>query len=164
MKLVAFCAVMCVLAFPVAVFPGTGTGAAAKNAACAKLSKAAPKSDVANAGMYLRFAKEMGLSEEQVKTLERIRADYRKEAQSLNILLKSVQAELSLMLEKDNPDFIAARLKAQELADLNLRLKNALIDVSEKSYSILSPEQNEALLRTRAEVKEKKKIERKSKQ
>ncbi|MEW6558319.1 MAG: Spy/CpxP family protein refolding chaperone [Elusimicrobiota bacterium] len=111
--------------------------------------------DVGNIKRYLNFKQELNLTDEQVKALEQIRLDYRRDAIKRQADTKLARLDLREIMQQDKPDFAAAKSKIKQISELQLASKLAMIDAMEKGYNILTKEQQDKLPQLKKERKEK---------
>jgi Spy/CpxP family protein refolding chaperone len=95
--------------------------------------------------LMLRHREELGLSPEQVRTLERLRADFQREAIRREADLRIVEVELQTLLEADPADMAQVEGKVREIERLRADLRLARIRVIEQGKAELSPEQRQKL-------------------
>lgn len=94
----------------------------------------------------LRHKEELGLNEEQVKSLTALKADYEKGASQKGADLRKAEGELRELLTKDPVDMgqVEAKVKAIEALRTEIRLDR--IKTIEKGKAILTKEQWEKLV------------------
>jgi len=105
-------------------------------------------------GKLLKLRKELNLTDEQVKTLEKINMDYKKEEIKKQTDIKIIRLELAETLRQNKPDFAAVRSKVKQIAEIQLDLKLAMIDAIEKGFNVLTEEQHEKLNQLKKEQRE----------
>ena len=102
--------------------------------------------DVGNVKRYLNFRQELNLTDEQVKTLEKIRNDFKRDAIKRQADTKLAHMDLRGIIKQDKPDFSAAKAKIKQISELQLASKLAMIDAMEKGFNTLTSEQQNKLL------------------
>ena len=91
--------------------------------------------------LMLRYKDELGLSPDQVQSLERLRADFQREAIRRDADLRIAEMDLTTLLEKDPVDLGQVQAKVREIERLRTDLRLARIRAIEQGKSQLSPEQ-----------------------
>ena len=91
--------------------------------------------------LMLRYKDELGLSPDQVQSLDRLRADFQREAIRRDADLRIAETDLATLLEKDPVDLGQAEAKVKEIERLRADQRLARIRVIEQGKSQLSPEQ-----------------------
>lgn len=129
---------------------GTGQGKEMKHEMGQRGEK---EEDVGNVKTYLNFRQELNLTDEQVKMLEKIRMDYKRDAIKKQANVKLARLDLRETMKQDKPDFAAARAKIKQISTLQLETKLAMIDAMEKGFNTLTTEQQEKLLQFKKEKK-----------
>ena len=97
--------------------------------------------------LMLRYKDELGLSADQVQSLERLRADFQREAIRRDADLRIAVVDLAAPLEKDPVDLGPVEAKLREVERLRVDLRLARIRAIEQGKSQLTAEQR-AKLRT----------------
>ena len=97
--------------------------------------------------LMLRYKDELGLSADQVQSLERLRADFQREAIRRDADLRIAQMDLTTLLERDPVDLGQVEAKLREIERLRGDLRLARIRAIEQGKSQLTAEQR-AKLRT----------------
>ena len=97
--------------------------------------------------LMLRNRNELGLSPAQVETLERLRADFQREAIRRDADLRIAVMDLAALLEKDPVDLGPVEAKLREVERLRVDLRLARIRAIEQGKAQLTAEQR-AKLRT----------------
>ncbi|KRT74555.1 MAG: hypothetical protein XU13_C0007G0060 [Candidatus Rokubacteria bacterium CSP1-6] len=97
--------------------------------------------------LMLRYKDELGLSADQVQSLERLRADFQREAIRRDADLRIAVMDLAALLEKDPVDLGPVEAKLREVERLRVDLRLARIRAIEQGKSQLTAEQR-AKLRT----------------
>ena len=97
--------------------------------------------------LMLRHRDELGLSPDQVQSLERLRTDFQREAIRRDADLRIAEMELATLLDADPVDLAKAETKLREIERLRTDLRLARIRTLEQGKAQLSPEQR-AKLRT----------------
>ncbi|HAX61572.1 MAG TPA: hypothetical protein DCX95_03295 [Elusimicrobia bacterium] len=110
--------------------------------------------DVGNVREYLNIREELNLTDEQVKALEKIRTDYRRDAIQRQADVKLARMDLREILRQDKPDYAAAKSKTKQVSELQLASKLAMIDAMEKGYNVLTKAQQEKLPQLKKERRE----------
>lgn len=110
--------------------------------------------DVGNIKMYLKIRQELNLTDEQVKTLEKIRNDFKRDAIKRQADMKLARMDLQETMRKERPDFASSRAKIKQISELQLATKLAMIDAMEKGFNTLTPEQQNKLSQLKKERKE----------
>jgi hypothetical protein len=91
--------------------------------------------------LMLRHKDELGLSPDQIQSLERLRADFQREAIRRDADLRIAETDLAAFLEKDPVDIGQVEVKVKEIERLRADLRLARIRAIEQGKSQLSPEQ-----------------------
>ena len=97
--------------------------------------------------LMLRYKDELGLSADQVQSLERLRADFQREAIRRDADLRIAQMDLTTLLEREPVDLGQVEAKLREIERLRGDLRLARIRAIEQGKSQLTAEQR-AKLRT----------------
>ena len=106
-----------------------------------------PRSERPLITLMLRYKDELGLSADQVQSLERLRADFQREAIRRDADLRIAQMDLTTLLERDPVDLGQVEAKLREIERLRGDLRLARIRAIEQGKSQLTAEQR-AKLRT----------------
>jgi len=117
--------------------------------------KMGPEGEMDCTGMYLGMKEELGLSAEQIKTIESIGMEQRKSAVKRKSDIEIFRIELAELFRKEPPDFKAAKEKAKQISDVQLEMKISMIDSREKIYNVLTKEQREKLVKARQDRRKK---------
>ncbi|OQA91681.1 MAG: periplasmic stress adaptor protein CpxP [Elusimicrobia bacterium ADurb.Bin231] len=117
--------------------------------------KMGPEGEMDCTGMYLGMKEELGLSEEQIKTIESIGMEQRKSAVKRKSDIEIFRIELAELFRKEPPDFKAAKEKVKKISDVQLEMKISMIDSREKIYNVLTKEQREKLIKARQDRRKK---------
>ncbi|MBI2152763.1 MAG: periplasmic heavy metal sensor [Candidatus Rokubacteria bacterium] len=107
----------------------------------------APRGERPLITLMLRLKDELGLSPDQVQSLERLRADFQREAIRRDADLRIAEMDLAALLEKDPVDLGQVDAKLREVERLRVDLRLARIRAIEQGKAQLTPEQR-AKLRT----------------
>ena len=91
--------------------------------------------------LMLRYKDELGLSADQVQSLERLRVNFQREAIRRDADLRIAEMELTTLLEKDPVDLGQVEAKLREIERLRGDLRLARIRAIEQGKAQLSPEQ-----------------------
>jgi len=97
--------------------------------------------------LMLRYKDELGLSADQVQSLERLRADFQREAIRRDADLRIAQMDLTTLLEREPVDLGQLEAKVREIERLRADLRVARIRAIEQGKAQLTAEQR-AKLRT----------------
>ena len=89
----------------------------------------------------LRYKDELGLSADQVQSLERLRADFQREAILRDADLRIAEMDLTTLLEREPVDLGQVEAKLREIERLRGDLRLARIRTIEQGKAQLSPEQ-----------------------
>ncbi len=106
-----------------------------------------PRSERPLITLMLRYKDELGLSPDQVQSLERLRADFQREAIRRDADLRIAEMDLAALLEKDPVDLGQVEAKLREVERLRVDLRLARIRAIEQGKAQLTAEQR-AKLRT----------------
>lgn len=87
----------------------------------------------------------LGLSDEQVKTLEAIRATFQEDAEKRSASLRRAEAELQELLVSDSVDLAKVEAKLKESEALRTELRLSRIKALEQGKAVLTPEQRKKL-------------------
>jgi Spy/CpxP family protein refolding chaperone len=93
----------------------------------------------------LRFRHDLGLTAEQVQTLERLRADFAREASRRQDELRAAERDLAALLETDPVDLGAVESKIRDIERLRGDLRLGRIRTIEQGRALLTPAQRERL-------------------
>ncbi len=109
------------------------------------LVQLAPRSERPLITLMLRYRDELGLSREQVQSLERLRADFQRDATRREAELRAAETDLTTLLDADPIDLgqVEATIRAIERLRGDLRL--ARIQTIEQGKAALTPEQRAKL-------------------
>ncbi len=91
--------------------------------------------------LMLRYQDELGLTAEQVRNLEQLRADFDRESIRKDADLRIAQRDLEALLDAERVDVRQAEGKIREIERLRADLRIARIRTIEKGKAELSPEQ-----------------------
>lgn len=103
-----------------------------------------------------KMDKELNLTAEQSAQIDAIRAACRTDCEQRAATLETARQAKMEAMKKTPPDFAAAKAKTQEIDALMTQNKLAMLDMQEKVYAVLTPEQQEKHSKMMAEKKEKK--------
>lgn len=95
--------------------------------------------------LMLRFRDELGLSPEQVQALERLRADFQRQAIRGGADLRIAELELANLLNSDQADLAQVEARVREIERLRAELRLARIRTIEQGKAQLTPEQRAKL-------------------
>ncbi len=95
--------------------------------------------------LALQRRDELGLSAEQVKTLEGLVGRFRKDAEARIAGIEAAEQEVASMLKADPPDLSAVESKVRAVAALRVDLRIARIRTIEEGRAALTPEQRQKL-------------------
>ena len=95
--------------------------------------------------LMLRHKDELGLSASQVQSLERLRADFQREAIRRDADLRIAEMDLTTLLEREPVDLGQVEAKVKEIERLRADLRVARIRAIEQGKAQLSPEQRSKL-------------------
>ncbi len=115
--------------------------------------KGEKEEDVRNVKMYLKSRQELNLTDEQVKTLEKIRNDFKRDAIKRQADKKLACMDLKEIMRPEKPNFASSRAKVKQISELQLASKLAMIDAMEKGFNTLTKEQQEKFLQLKKEKK-----------
>jgi len=107
--------------------------------------------DVRNIKGYLNSRQELNLTDEQVKTLEKIRSDFKRDAIKRQADMKLARMDLQETMRREKPDFASTRAKIKQISELQLAAKLVMIDTMEKGYNVLTKEQKDELPKLKKE-------------
>lgn len=107
----------------------------------------APRGERPLITLMLRHKDELGLSPDQVQSLERLRTDFQREAIRRDADLRIAQMDLATLLERDPVDLGQVEAKVREIERLRTDLRLARIRAIEQGKTQLTAEQR-AKLRT----------------
>lgn len=88
---------------------------------------------------------ELGLSADQVKTLEDLVERFRKEAEARVNQVEAAEQELAGLLKAESPDMTQAEAKVRAIESLRAELRLARIGTIAKGRAVLNPEQRKKL-------------------
>ncbi len=91
--------------------------------------------------LMLRHRDELGLSPEQVQKLERLRADFQREAVRREADLRIAEMDLATLLDADTADLSQVEAKVREIERLRADLRLARIRTIEQGKAQLTAEQ-----------------------
>jgi len=95
--------------------------------------------------LMLRHKDELGLSADQVQSLERLRADFQREAIRRDADLRIAEMDLTTLLEREPVDLGKVEAKLREIERLRADLRLARIRAIEQGKAQLTPEQRTKL-------------------
>jgi Spy/CpxP family protein refolding chaperone len=93
------------------------------------------------------------LTSDQVKALEKIRNDYKRDAIKKQADMKIARMDLGQLIRQEKPDFAAAREKIKQISALQLDSKLAMVNAMEQGYNTLTAEQQAKLSQLRKDKK-----------
>ncbi len=95
--------------------------------------------------LALRHRAELGLSADQVKTLEELVERFRKDAEARVSQVEAAEQELAGLLKSDSADMTKVEAKVRAIESLRAELRLARIGTIAKGRAALSPEQRKKL-------------------
>jgi hypothetical protein len=95
--------------------------------------------------LALRHRAELGLSADQVKTLEGLVERFRKDAEARVNQIEAVERELARLVESDPVDMTAVEARVRAIETLRADLRLARIRTTAEGRAALSPEQRRKL-------------------
>jgi len=95
--------------------------------------------------LMLRHKDELGLSPDQVQSLERLRADFQREAIRRDADLRIAEMDLATLLDREPVDLGQVEAKVRETERLRADLRLARIRAIEQGKAQLTPEQRTKL-------------------
>ena len=95
--------------------------------------------------LMLRHREELGLSGEQVQGLERLRADFQREAIRREADLRIAGTELDALLDAEAPDLGLVEGKLRAIGELGAELRLARVRVIEQGKGLLTQDQRAKL-------------------
>ena len=95
--------------------------------------------------LMLAYRLELGLSPAQVQELERLRADFQREAIKRDADLKVAEMDLAALLKADSADMAKVEAKAREIERLRADLRLGRIRAIEQGKAMLTAEQRAKL-------------------
>ncbi len=104
-----------------------------------------PRGERALITLMLRHRDELGLSPDQVQSLERLRADFQREAIRREADLRIAEMDVATLIERDPVDLGQVEVKVREIERLRADLRLARIRTIEQGKAQLSPEQRQKL-------------------
>ncbi|MFH0947890.1 MAG: Spy/CpxP family protein refolding chaperone [Elusimicrobiota bacterium] len=110
--------------------------------------------DVGNVKWYLKNSAELNLTNEQVKSLEKIRMDCKRDAIKRQADIKLARLDLRELIKQEKPDFVSVRAKIKQISELQLTSKFAMIDAMESGFNALTKEQQDKLPQLKKKRKE----------
>jgi len=110
---------------------------------------------IGKTGIYLKFRKELNLTDEQIKKLENINVDYEKNSIRKDADMKILRMDLGESLRKDKPNYAVVREKIKKISDIQLESKLKMIEAMEESEKVLTKEQHDKLLQLKESKKER---------
>lgn len=105
----------------------------------------APRGERPLITLMLRYKDELGLSLDQVQSLERLRADFQREAIRRDAELRIAETDLATLLERDPVDLGQVEPKLREVERLRADLRLARIRTIEQGKAQLTPDQRQKL-------------------
>ena len=109
--------------------------------------------------IMLRHQERLGLSEEQVTSLQALRSNFEKKAIKLRADLRVAEIELDELLEKETVDLEAVESKVKQIEGLRARVRVSRIRTIEEGRSLLNSGQRKKLANLPVELA-KEKIEK----
>jgi Spy/CpxP family protein refolding chaperone len=91
--------------------------------------------------LMLRHGAELGLSTDQLQSLEELRADFQREAVRHGADIRIAEMELAILLQIEPPDLQQVKTKLQEIERSRVDLRFVRIRTIEQGKALLSPEQ-----------------------
>ncbi len=101
--------------------------------------------------LMLRHKDELGLSPDQVQSLERLRSDFQREAIGRDADLRIAEMDLTTLLEREPVDLGQVEAKVREIERLRAELRLGRIRAIERGKAQLTPEQRAKLRNLLAE-------------
>ena len=95
--------------------------------------------------LMLAYRQELGLSPAQVQELDRLRADFQREAIKRDADLKVAEMDLAALLKADSADMAKVEAKAREIERLRADLRLGRICAIEQGKALLTAEQRAKL-------------------
>jgi hypothetical protein len=95
--------------------------------------------------LMLRQRNELGLSPDQVQSLEKLRTDFHREAIRQDADIRIAEVELQTLLQPDTANLEEVKAKLQKIERLRMNLRLARIRTIEQGKALLSPEQRAKL-------------------
>lgn len=95
--------------------------------------------------LMLRFRHDLGLTADQVQTLERLRAEFSREAARRQEEIRAAERDLAALLAADPVDLSAVESKIREIERLRADLRLGRIRTIEQGKTQLTPAQRERL-------------------
>jgi Spy/CpxP family protein refolding chaperone len=93
----------------------------------------------------LRHQKDLGLSPDQVATLEKIRNQYRDQSTPIQEQLRTTESDLAVSLQETPANLIQAKLKIEEVEKLRAQLRYLRVEALENGKSVLTAQQRDQL-------------------
>lgn len=114
-------------------------------------------------GMMESMKKDLNLTDDQAAQIEAIKSTCKTDCQQRSEAIKAARAAKQEAMKQTPPDFATAKAKTQEIDTLQSQNKIAGIEMQEKIYAVLTPEQQQKHAQKMAECKEKMKEKAKDK-
>jgi Spy/CpxP family protein refolding chaperone len=93
----------------------------------------------------LKHQTELGLSPDQVASLEKIRTNYQDQGMPLQQQLRSTESEIAALLQVTPANLIQAKIKIEQAEKLRSQLRYLRVEALENGKSVLSAQQRDQL-------------------
>jgi Spy/CpxP family protein refolding chaperone len=93
----------------------------------------------------LKHQKELKLTPDQVSTLEKVRTQYQNQTTPIQEQLRSIEGEISGLLQESPANLIEVKLKIEQAEKLRSELRYLRVEALENGRAVLTPEQKDQL-------------------
>lgn len=106
-------------------------------------------------GMMQSMKQDLNLTDDQAAQIEAIKSSCKTNCQQRSEAIKAARAAKQEAMKQTPPDFATAKAKTQEIDTLQSQSKIECIEMQEKIYAVLTPEQQQKHALKMAECKDK---------
>lgn len=114
-------------------------------------------------GKMESMKKDLNLTDDQAAQIEAIKSTCKTDCQQRSEVIKAARAAKQEAMKQTPPDFATAKAKTQEIDTLQSQNKIACIEMQEKIFAVMTPEQQQKHAQMMAECKDKMKEKAKDK-
>lgn len=94
-----------------------------------------------NIGEIAQFSQELSITDDQMQSLQAFQNEFQKKAVELDGNVRMFRLDISRGLKKEAPDFKVIQEKTKLISDLQYQIRLAILELYEKAYGLLTPEQ-----------------------
>ena len=95
--------------------------------------------------IMLRYRSELNLTEEQAKSLEKLRSEFQQQAGPTRAKLREAEKEIARLLQENALDMTQVKAKIEETERIRVEFRYLRIEVLEQGKSVLTAAQREQL-------------------